>query len=165
MSLQKLMTNYADYNFWVNQQYVNWLSTKPGDLLHKECPSSFSSIIKTLNHIWATDEYWYSIIAEIADFEKRYHIEKFDTEEVFKGLLKRSGLLSELIKSYTEEDLLKNIKVVSPWFECEYPKYEYLQHSINHSTYHRGQVVTIGRNVGISDAPMTDYNYYNVIKQ
>ena len=59
MSLKKLMTNYAEYNLWVNQQFVKWLTTKSDDLLHKEVPSSFSSIVKTLNHIWATEEYWY----------------------------------------------------------------------------------------------------------
>ena len=61
MSLHKLMTNYADYNSWVNQKYVDWLSTKPDELLHKETPSSFPSIIRTLNHIWSTQEFWWGI--------------------------------------------------------------------------------------------------------
>jgi uncharacterized damage-inducible protein DinB len=33
---------------------------------------------------------------------------------------------------------------------------------MNHSTYHRGQIITIGRNLGFTDAPMTDYNFYNI---
>jgi uncharacterized damage-inducible protein DinB len=36
-------------------------------------------------------------------------------------------------------------------------------HCMNHSTYHRGQIVTMGRNLGFTDAPMTDYNFYNVM--
>lgn len=44
----------------------------------------------------------------------------------------------------------------------EKPRYEFLHHCLNHSTYHRGQVVTIGRNVSLCDAPMTDFNYYNM---
>lgn len=52
MSLRKIMANYAAYNLWVNQQFVNWLTTKSDELLHKDVPSSYSSIIKTLNHIW-----------------------------------------------------------------------------------------------------------------
>ncbi|WP_315819131.1 DinB family protein [Paraflavitalea speifideaquila] len=31
---------------------------------------------------------------------------------------------------------------------------------MNHSTYHRGQVVTIGHQVGLKDAPITDYMFY-----
>lgn len=163
MSLKKLMTNYAEYNLWVNQQFVTWLTTKPDDLLHKNVPSSFSSIIKTLNHIWATEEYWYSIIAGTTEFDRREK-EQLVTAEVLNGLLKRSSLLVELVKSLTEEELLRNIKIENPWFQCDLPKYEYLMQVINHGTYHRGQIVTMGRNIGITDASNTDYNFYNVIK-
>jgi uncharacterized damage-inducible protein DinB len=162
MSLKKLMTNYADYNLWTNQQFVNWLSTKSDELLHKELPSSYSSIIKTLNHIWATEEYWFSIIAETSEFDKRDNVELV-TEEVLKGLLNRSTYLAELIKSLSEEELTKKIKIESPWFQCELPKCDYLLQVINHGTYHRGQIVTIGRNIGITDAINTDYNFYNVV--
>lgn len=162
MSLKKLMTNYADYNLWVNQQFVSWLSTKSDELLHKELPSSYSSIIKTLNHIWATEEYWFSIIAETSEFDKRENVQLV-TEEILKGLLNRSTHLAELIKSLSEEELTKKIKIESPWFQCELPKYDYLMQVINHGTYHRGQIVTIGRNIGITDATNTDYNFYNVV--
>lgn len=162
MSLKKLMSNYADYNLWVNQQFVNWLSTKSDELLHKELPSSYSSIIKTLNHIWATEEYWYSIIAETADFDKRENVELI-TDEILKGLLNRSTHLAALIKSLSDEELTKKIKIESPWFQCELPKCDYLLQVINHGTYHRGQIVTIGRNIGITDAKNTDYNFYNVV--
>jgi uncharacterized damage-inducible protein DinB len=40
------------------------------------------------------------------------------------------------------------------------PRVELLQHCLNHSTYHRGQIVSIGHQVGLKDAPMTDYMYY-----
>jgi uncharacterized damage-inducible protein DinB len=163
MSLNKLMTNYAEYNLWVNQQFVKWLLPKSDELLHEEVPSSFSSIVKTLNHIWATEEYWYSIIAETTEFDKRQNAELV-TAEVLNGLLNRSSLLAGLIKSLTEEELSKNIKIESPWFQCDLPKYEYLMQVINHGTYHRGQIVTIGRNIGITGASNTDYNFYNVVK-
>jgi uncharacterized damage-inducible protein DinB len=162
MSLKKLMTNYADYNLWVNQQFVNWLSTKSDELLHKELPSSYSSIIKTLNHIWATEEYWFSIIAETPEFDKRENVDLV-TEEILNGLLNRSTHLAELIKSLSEEELTKKVKIESPWFQCELPKCDYLLQVINHGTYHRGQIVTIGRNIGITDATNTDYNFYNVV--
>jgi uncharacterized damage-inducible protein DinB len=71
--------------------------------------------------------------------------------------------LAELIKSLSEEELTKKIKIESPWFQCELPKYDYLLQVINHGTYHRGQIVTIGRNIGITDATNTDYNFYNVV--
>ena len=162
MSLQKFMANNANYHYWVTEKFVEWLSKKPDELLHKEVPSSFNSIIRTVNHIWETDEYWYSIIAEIDQFDSREQNTKLDTQEVLAGVAKRAKKISELINSYTEADLSKLVKIVSPWFACELPKYEYLQQLINHATYHRGQIVTMGRNIGITDALNTDYNYFNV---
>lgn len=81
-----------------------------------------------------------------------------------KGLVNSSTRLAELIRTFTEEELSKKVKIESPWFQCDLPKYEYLMQVINHGTYHRGQIVTIGRNIGIADATNTDYNYYNVVK-
>ena len=164
MGLKQMMTNYAEYNLWVNQQFCNWLSTKPDALLHQEVVSSFSSIIKTLNHIWATEEYWYSVIAETAEFDKR-EVSELVTSEVLEGLVHRSKCLAQFIASLSEEELAKTIKIDNPWFQCELPRYEYLLQVVNHGTYHRGQIVTMGRNIGITDASNTDYNFYNVTKQ
>lgn len=164
MSLKKIMSNYADYNLWVNQQFVNWLSAKSDELLYIEVPSSFSNIIKTLNHIWSTEEYWFSVISETPLTEKKAENE-LSSAEVFAGLLNSSAKLKHFINSLSEEDLSKEIKIVNPWFECELPIADYLLQVINHGTYHRGQIVTIGRNIGITDASNTDYNFYNVIKQ
>ena len=163
MSLKKIMTNYAAYNLWVNQQFVNWLSTKSDELLNTEVASSYTSIMKTLNHIWETEEYWYSVIAETVPFDKKESID-LNKNVLFEGLLNTSAKLSALIVSLKEEQLVKTIKIENPWFQCELPLSEYLLQVVNHGTYHRGQIVTIGRNVGITDASNTDYNFYNVVK-
>lgn len=165
MSLKKLMTNYASYNVWANQQHINWLSTKTDEQLQHEIPSSYPSIIKTLNHIWGVEEYWFSIITKTQDFTQRFGIEELHRDEVFKGMMNRSELILNKVLSFSEEDLNEEIKVVSPWFKSNQCRYEYIQHVINHGTYHRGQIVTIGRNIGITDAPMTDYNAFNVMKE
>lgn len=165
MSLQKLISNYADYNLWANQLHVNWLSPKTSEQLNQEVPSSYASILKSLNHIWGVEEYWFSIITKNTDFEQRFGLDDLDKEEVFQGLLNRSNLLTNKIKTFTDDELNEVIKVDSPWFKSNQPRYEYIQHVLNHGTYHRGQIVTIGRNVGITDAPMTDYNAYNVMKE
>lgn len=164
MSLKKIMSNYADYNLWVNQQFVNWLSPKSDELLYTEVPSSFSTIMKTLDHIWSTEEYWFSIISETALVEKKAENE-LSKDEIFDGLINSSTKLKQFINSLSEEDLIKEVKITNPWFECELPISDYLLQVINHGTYHRGQIVTMGRNVGITDASNTDYNFYNVVKQ
>ena len=163
MSLKNIMSNYADYNLWVNQQFVNWLSPKSDELLYAEVPSSFSTIMKTLDHIWSTEEYWFSVISETSLLEKKLESE-LSKEEILSGLLNSSKKLADFINSLSEEDLVKKVKIINPWFECELPISDYLLQVINHGTYHRGQIVTMGRNLGITDASNTDYNFYNVVK-
>src|SRR6188508_1218072 len=128
MSLQKLMSNFADYNLWVNRQYADWLSKKPAELLNRESPSSYSSIMKTLRHMNDTEVYWYSIISETTCSPE----ETKDDSKVFDELLSTSEKLSKLVNSYSEEDLVKKVKIVNQWFECDLPRYEYIQHIVNH---------------------------------
>lgn len=165
MGLLKLARNYADYNFWATQKFTDWLKTKSNDLLHTEIPSSYPSIVKTVAHIWQTEEYWYRILSEKPTTHDKRKIEDLTTQQIMEGWPKSAKRLSDLIRSFSESDLVIPIQIESPWFECELPKYEYLMQVINHGTYHRGQIVTIGRNIGVTDASNTDYNFYNVVKQ
>ena len=165
MNAQNLIANYADYNLWANEQFLNWLSGKTDEQLNREVASSYSGILKTLNHIWGTESYWHAMVTRQTEFENRFMVQDLKREEVFEGLMKSSRQLATVVKSFTEAELMEPVKVVSPWFESNQTRAEYLQHLFNHATYHRGQIVTIGRNVGITDAPMTDYLFFNIAKE
>ncbi len=159
MGLQKLRNNYADYNLWANKTLIDWLESKPAELLNKEVLSSFPSIIKSLAHLWDTERFWLLVLQganpEWRNFEGT-------NEEVESGLLKESECFSRYVHSLTEAELLEDCMLDTPWAKGKLPRYEFIQHCFNHASYHRGQIITIGRNVGLTDAPNTDYNYYNM---
>ena len=162
MSLKILITKSVEYNNWVINKYINWLSDKSDEQLNQEVPSSFPTILKTLNHILQTQEYWWSHISESNDFD--FEKKLATKEEIFEALKRSSLQLVNYVQNISELDLEKNIKVESPWFQCDFTKYEYIQQLILHGTYHRGQIVTMGRIIGITGAPMTDFNYWNIYK-
>jgi len=164
MSLKQLVTSNVDFNEWANQLYLEWLSTKSDEALFQEIPSSCSSIIKTLKHIWEAQEFWYGIIAETDDFVKVRETDDLNKDRIFEGLRKNSKNLTEYVRKLSEIDLSKTVKIENAWLQCDFPKYEYIQHLVIHTTYHRGQIVTIGHNVGITDAPMADFNFWNIVK-
>ncbi|CAH0243728.1 DinB family protein [Chryseobacterium sp. Bi04] len=164
MSLKTLVTKSVQYNSWVFNKYLDWLSTKSDEQLNQETISSFPTILKTLHHIWQTQEYWWSYISESNDFDFTQTAATDSKEEVFNALRNNSQKLVDYVENLSEEDLEKNIKVESQWFQCDFTKYEYIQHIIIHGTFHRGQIVTMGRNIGITDAPMTDFNFWNIYK-
>ncbi|MCD9617228.1 DinB family protein [Chryseobacterium gleum] len=164
MSLKALVSKSVQYNNWVVNKYIDWLSTKSDEQLNQETISSFPTILKTLHHIWQTQEYWWGHISENNDFDFTKTTEVTSKEDIFNAIKNNSQKLVDYVESLSEDDLSKNVKIESQWFQCDFYKYEYIQHAILHGTYHRGQIVTMGRNIGITDAPMTDFNFWNIYK-
>ncbi|UYQ93629.1 damage-inducible protein DinB [Chitinophaga horti] len=156
-SIATAMKNYANYNFWAASTLVKWLRTKPAYLLEQEVASSFPSIRSTLVHMWQTQCYWLAMIKREAPF-----IPEEFTGDILEAIVDQSEELAYYIDSLDTEDIEASNLVVNPWFECDFQNFEYIIQVVNHSTYHRGQVISIGRQLGFTDAPMTDYNFYNV---
>lgn len=156
-----LMKNYANYNLWANKTLVNWLRTKPESLLEQEVASSFSSVKKTLAHILQTQQYWLSIISR-DQRELTFEGSHGSLDEVMTTIVQQSETFAAFVDAMTAEDVTDPTLVVSQWFQCNFANFEYIMQVMNHSTYHRGQITSIGRGLGFTDAPMTDYNFYNI---
>ncbi len=163
MSLQKLMCNYAGFNRWANNTIVAWLATKPVEIIESKTSSSFLTVIETLVHIWNTEIFWLGLL-ESGNEELKFK-EGFEgtNEAALNGLLKHSAKFSDYVHSLSEKNLEELVTLDQPWMKGEQPRYEIIQHCMNHSTYHRGQIITMARCIGITDPPMTDYNYYNMV--
>lgn len=157
---QSLINDYASYNAWANLQLVNWLKTKPLEIMDTEVPSSFPTIKGTLVHILQTQCFWENILMEVSFTENHLDAQQSATEEIFHEIVTQSKLFSDNIHSFKEEELYAKIAIVTPWFSSNQPRYELIKHCMNHSTYHRGQIITMARNLGLTDAPMTDFNFY-----
>jgi uncharacterized damage-inducible protein DinB len=82
--------------------------------------------------------------------------------DALEGLVNQSNEFSDYVHSLSDNDLLKEVTLNATWMQGSLPQYEYIQHCFNHSTYHRGQIITISRMLGLSGQPGTDYNYYNM---
>lgn len=159
-SIATAMKNYANYNFWAASTLVKWLRTKPAELLEQEMDSSFPSIKLTLVHMWQTQCYWLAMIKGIeAPAPQEF---TGGVAAIMELLVDQSEEMADYITSLSTQRIEENTLIVNPWFECDFANFEYIIQVVNHSTYHRGQVITIGRQLGFTDAPMTDYNFYNV---
>ncbi|MBK8944979.1 MAG: DinB family protein [Ignavibacteriae bacterium] len=164
MSLQLSITNSVDYNVWVTEQLIIWLKKHSEELLQRECPSSFNSIARTLKHISDTQFYWSAMIRGTESHNFEYNATEVNVQQEMQNLASEAKLLATYVKGNLEA-MSQTHLIESEWFTSNFAKYEYLQHLIIHTTYHRGQIVTMGHNLGITDAPMLDYNYWNVMRQ
>lgn len=159
--ITSLTSDYVLANKWAIETIITWLRNKPADLIDKEVASSFPGIRGTLIHIWDTERFWLSVIKrEPAPPSFRFTAFDGTLEEVFEGIQSTSKEFAEFVTSLSDEELCEAVDLDTPWVQGTKTRYEFIQHCINHSSYHRGQLVTIGHHVGFHDAPMTDFSFY-----
>lgn len=165
-NLRTLIEDYATYNCWANTTLISWLRSFPSDALEREVPSSFPTIKQTLFHLWTVQSWWLGNLQQTNPISRYGEQFQGPLEEVYEMLTSQSEAFTAYVKTVSEESLKElrafSIPTVGTF---EIPQFEIAQHTVNHSTYHRGQIVTIARNLGITNAPMTDYMFYLIMNK
>lgn len=166
MYLHRLVTNYAQFNAWANEKIINWLKFLDPQLLTVVTASSFDTIDTTLQHIHRTQKFWTAFIMETDYTTFDWSVKQGDPYLTFDDVMSSSIVLEESVALLDEKKLIEILHLNMPWAQNQLPRYEYVLHVINHSTYHRGQIITMARSLGIIDnIPSTDYNRFNSIRQ
>lgn len=156
-ALKTAILDYTIYNHWANETLTGWLKSIDARLLSTEIKSSFPSIELTLQHMKDAQNFWYAVIsnANINSSDQEFKIDSVDW--VIEELLKGSQNMVNMVALLSEDDL--STKVSSP--AMTKTRYEFILHAINHNSYHRGQIITISRSLGITEnIPNTDYEAY-----
>jgi uncharacterized damage-inducible protein DinB len=142
--MKEIILMNAEYNMWANRKFSDLLKNETEEFLTKEIKSSFPSIYKTLFHIWDAEFIWLERLKgnPIAEWPGKTPGAKFS----FEKMLANSGLLAKHVQSADEnyfgaKTRYKNIRGE----EFENTNYGILAHVFNHSTFHRGQIVTMLR--------------------
>ncbi len=157
--MKKLLQEYAASNEWANQQMVATLLTLSELKARQEIVSSFSSILLTTVHSWSAEYIW---LQRLQGAEKPVWIQaQFnDTLAVAcQSWLQTSAAFTQYVNNLTEDEVVHGQCRFSDLAGREYnmPVYQILQHVFNHCTYHRGQLVTMLRQVGVTQVPRTDF--------
>lgn len=153
-----LLKKYAAYNTWANRQIVNWLSNADSLQWHLEINSSFRTIDLTLRHLWNAEHGWLCILKNLPWAVAIESDMQMPKENILEGLLKTSIELQNFIETLAEEKFNKTRKYGKS--NQDVSLYDIIQHVFNHATYHRGQIITMGRQAGLLEPPRTDYIYF-----
>jgi uncharacterized damage-inducible protein DinB len=148
MDIEDVQFLYA-YNQWANRKSVNAAGSLSAEQLHQDLGNSHASVFGTLVHIlWAE---WRWLGRWLAPTEgpgpdptacenlgtlRRRWAEVERAQAAFLNRINPSGLAEPL--SYENP----------PGTTWTYPLSQTLQHLVNHSSYHRGQVMTLLRQLG-----------------
>ncbi|MBV7531575.1 DinB family protein [Chitinophaga sp. sic0106] len=149
------------YNCWANTTLVNFLRTKSPELLEKNVASSYPSIKATLLHMWDCQDWW---MANMRNEQPGFSwTEGYNgtLDDILTGIVENSNALVNYVENLAPSQLTDTCLVAIPFTgDFLIPRSEMMQQVVMHSTYHRGQAVTIGRQLGFTDAPNTDLMWY-----
>jgi len=153
--MKTLITHLADYDLWANTRFVQRLAVAPAADLDRIAPSSFPTLRGTLLHIRDAENAW---LCRLNGAPMNWPAEP-STD--IQTLLPYCEQLNALVHAATEEQLAGT---------CEYrdlrgnvhsqPAWQMLLHVFNHSTQHRGQLITQMRMLGMEGIPANDLVAY-----
>jgi uncharacterized damage-inducible protein DinB len=149
-----------EYNRWANQQTLNAVANLTAQQFIADLGSSFGSVRDTLVHtIWAE---WLWLMR----WQGKSPREMFDPQAYpdLASIRERwsviTGDQASFVSALTDASLGKTLSYTNMKAEVwSYPLWQMIYHAINHSTYHRGQIVTMLRQLE-SDVATTDFLVY-----
>jgi len=148
------------YSAWANGRMFDAAAALPAEHLSATIASSFPSILGTLGHIVGAEWIWL----------RRWHGDSPAATPAWVTGSSLSELRARLTELEAERDgFLGQLADADLERVVEYrrlsgegyadPLAELVRHAVNHSTYHRGQLATLLRQVGVHP-PGTDYIAY-----
>ena len=158
MNRLEIQLLYA-YNRWANSRLVVPSSTLPPDLLRRDLTPSDRSVWKTLQHILWGEWLW------LGRWQERSPpgLSPLECTDLPTLRLRWAEIEREqvdFLEHLNPADLERPLSYENPpgtgW---TYPLAAMLQHVVNHSTYHRGQLAAMLRQLGTVPSP-TDYLVY-----
>ncbi len=160
--MKQLLSESARYNAWANENLIKLFRTVDDSLMTQEVISSFPSIRATLLHIWDAESLWLERLngnSPTTFPSKSFH---GSNEDLFTNVLTTSNALIEFIESRPAPFFRDRLafKTISPPREYKETVTDMAHHCLNHSTFHRGQLVVMCRQLNISPIPSTDYILY-----
>lgn len=164
--MKAIYTDITQYNTWANHRLAKIIKTFSKEQFEQQIDSSFPSIRATMLHIWDAEVIWHQRMKGLS--LTAFPSTQFDgtQEEAVSGWLFHSAEFEAFIAKQPPSFFEQPID----FFDTKGTAYqrkawEIIHHCMNHSTYHRGQLVTFFRQVGLAKIPSTDYIFYLRSKQ
>ena len=160
-TMKDLLRQYAAYHVWAQQRIDDVLLALPEAQHHQELPSSFTSLYKTVLHMLDAESIWWQRLK----LHERILVpsEHFtgDFPALLQTLLQQSKQWEEWVSTASDLSLEHVFQYQDRKRDVhKMPVYQMIHHVFNHSTYHRGQLVTMLRQLQVDKIPSTDFSFW-----
>lgn len=148
MDLQSIQALY-DYNRWANARVLDAVSKLSAEQFTRDLENSFRSVRETLVHILSAEWIWLERWNGTSPKSMLGAAELSGVDAIRKRWDKVENERADFIRSLSEAKLATAISYANTRGQTfAYPLWQMLVHVANHSTYHRGQITTLLRQVG-----------------
>ncbi len=156
--MKNLLVQYAAYNKWATQKIFDTLNQLSEIQLHHEIVSSFPSVYKTVLHLMDAENIWWQRLKLAEHIERPSDNFSGSFEELQKKIMLQSQQWEDWVINANDHQLYHVFAYQNNKKEqFKQPVNEVLIHIFNHGTYHRGQIITMLRQLGIEKIPQTDF--------
>ena len=155
--MKQLLQQYAAYNIWANKKITETANQLSDEQINKEIISSFPSVYKTVLHLMEVENVWWERL-QLVENTTLFGWFTGDFDELSKKLLELSQQWNDWIQNTNDVNISHVFAYQNSKKEqFKQPVYEMLLHLFNHQTFHRGQLVTMFRQLGVDKIPPTDF--------
>jgi uncharacterized damage-inducible protein DinB len=163
--MKTLLLNYLEYNHWANEKMCNYLSGIDEAEIVTNKKAEYQTIKKVILHIADGEQTWLARLNE----KNIPHMHKLDSSGSFTGICSKirnnSVDFIEFISGKDDQFLLSVTEYVNlKGNTFSQNNAEIILHCMNHSTFHRGQVMSMLRHVGYTDQSASDFIMFLRIK-
>jgi len=148
MTIQDIKQLYA-YNTWANNRVFDAVSQLTNEQYFQDLKSSYGGIHGTLAHILGAHKIWLERWLGKTDLKllSGNDIASLDELKLLWNELNETTM--KLIDSFSDEKLSETYTITTTKGDVYVHTYQQmLTHLVNHSSYHRGQITTMLRQLG-----------------
>lgn len=155
--MKELFNQYAQYNIWANQLVIDAILASPAEAAEMAINSSFPTIKATVAHIYGAEDVWRQRMQHVAQPVWNGEFNG-PVAEVCRRWQQASNDIAAFVATQTDETLAAQLSYTDRRGNTyTNTPAQILHHVFNHSTYHRGQLITMLRQAGATQIPGTDF--------
>ena len=159
--MKQLLKNFTNYNLWANSKICYFLSAIDKTVNDEITNERIAIIQETVLKIWENEVIWYNRFNGDTTSKKPCENLNGGFEEFQKMFLDQSHRLVSYAASLDDSQLNSDFEYSNPNGEkFKTQLYRVIMHCVNHSTYLRGQVVTMLRSIGYENLSSLDLETY-----
>jgi uncharacterized damage-inducible protein DinB len=156
--MKEILVELSAYHVWANGLLLEVSNHLTPEQQKQTVSSSFGSTYSTILHMWDAESIWWQRVKLNEHIKVPSHEFNGSMKELSIQLLQQNKQWQEWIANAGPHMLQHEFKYHNSKRESfKQPIYQMLVHLFNHGSYHRGQLVNIFRQLGLTKIPQTDF--------